>query len=84
MGSVRLYILTRLSLNSDGNATNQNVGATFDIFEADAHRDEDAGNDFEAFDVSANWRQEAAQSDLIATMRTFTQIVQTMQKEALS
>lgn len=84
MEAVRLYILTRLSIDTKGSVTSRNVAATFDVFEAEVHRDRDAGNDFEVLNVSANWRDAAAQTGLIATMRSFTQMVRRMEEEALS
>lgn len=78
----RLYILTSLSLDG-GNVTSRITGATFHIHEADAHRDKDAGHDFEVHSVNATWEEDAAQSNLIESMRSLTDMVKEWQREAL-
>jgi hypothetical protein len=83
MESVSVYVLTSLSIDAKGNVTNRNVGVTFDIFEAEAHKAEGVENDFEMFAVSGNWREDAEQSKLIATMREFREIVAMQIEESL-
>jgi hypothetical protein len=78
----RLDILTSLILDG-GNVTSRITGATFHIHEADAHRDKDAGNDFEVHSVNATWEENAAQSNLIESMRLLTDMVKEWQREAL-
>jgi hypothetical protein len=59
------------------------VGVTFDLLKAEAHRARDIENDFQRFDVSGNWREDAEQSNLVATMRDLRAMVQEMQEAAL-
>jgi len=77
------YVLTTLSVDSNGNVTSRNVGVTFDVFEAEAHRASGVENEFETFSVPGDWRDDAEQSKLIAAMREFREIVKVMQDEAL-
>jgi hypothetical protein len=81
--SLVAYVLTSLSVDAKGDVTSQNVGVTFDLFEAEAHRGDGIENDFESFPVPANWREEAEQSSLVGVMRDFRDLVQQMQEEAL-
>jgi hypothetical protein len=83
MESASVYVLTSLSLDAKGNVTSRNVGVTFDIFEAEAHKAKGVENDFEMFAVSGNWREDAEQSKLIATMRDFREIVAMQIEESL-
>jgi len=77
------YVLTRLSLDSDGNVTSRNVGVTVDIHEAERHREGDVANDFQIFAVSADWRDDAEQTALVKAMREFRAMVRQWQEEAL-
>jgi hypothetical protein len=83
MDYVGVWVLTKLSLDSHGNVISRNVGVTFDVFEAEAHKDNGVENDFEKFEVLAEWREEAEQSKLIVAMREFREIVRQMQEESL-
>jgi hypothetical protein len=78
-----VYILTRLVIEEHGNVTAENMDVTFDIHEAEAHREKGIENDFEKFRVPAHWRENAAQSELISAMREFREMIKTMQDEAL-
>jgi len=78
-----VYILTRLVIEEHGNVTAENVGVTFDIHEAEAHREKGIENDFEKFSVPADWCGDAETSNLVKTMRGFREIVKQMQEEAL-
>jgi len=62
---------------------NRNVGITFDLFEAEAHRARGVENDFQTFSVPVNWREDAEQSNLVTTMRDLRAMVQEMQEAAL-
>jgi hypothetical protein len=81
--SAHVYILTRLCIDDKGNVTSRNLGVTFDRLAAEAHRGGGIENDFEAFAVSADWLEDAAQSDLIVAMRKFRDIVQEQIGDAL-
>jgi len=83
MECLNLYVLTTLSIDAEGNVVSRNVGVTFDLFEAEAHRDRGVENDFETHVVDSNWSEDAAESSLVTTMRDFCAIVRQMQEEAL-
>ena len=61
----------------------RNVAATFDLFEAEDHRNKGVENDYETFVVPCDWRNDAAQSELVVAMREFREVVKQMQGEAL-
>ena len=77
------YVLTKLTLDDDGKVIRSNVAVTFDIHEAEAHREADVANSFQAFSVAAEWQEDAATTDLVVAMRTFRSMVEEMQREAL-
>jgi hypothetical protein len=77
------YVLTKLTLDDDGKVISSNVAVTFDIHEAEAHREADVANSFQAFSVAAEWQEDAATTDLVVAMRTFRSMVEEMQREAL-
>lgn len=83
MESFNLYVLTTLSIDTNGNVISRNVDVTFDIYKAEAHKAHGIENDFEAFVVSGNWRVDAEQSSLVATMRDLREMVRQMQEAAL-
>ncbi|MGC2475663.1 MAG: hypothetical protein WA485_15080 [Candidatus Sulfotelmatobacter sp.] len=83
MDGCNLYVLTRLSIDAAGKVTSDNVGVSFDVFEAEAHRARGIENDFEVFVIASNWREDAEQSSLVAAMRGFRVLVRQMQEEAL-
>lgn len=61
----------------------RNIGVTFDVLEAEAHKGQGLEREFEVFAVPGNWREAAEQSKLIASMRDFREMVKAMQDEAL-
>ena len=83
MECLNLYVLTTLSIDAKGNVVSRNVGVTFDIFEAEAHKAHGVENDFDTFFVSGDWREDAEQSSLVTTMRDFREMVLQMQEAAL-
>lgn len=83
MDCCNLYVLTRLSIDAEGRVTNGNVGVSFDVFEAEAHRARGVENDFEVFVIDSQWREDAEQSSLVAAMRDFRAMVRQMEEDAL-
>ena len=81
--STNVYVLTSLSVDGKGNVTGRNVGVTFDVFEAEAHKAKGIENGFDTFFVPGNWREDAEQSRLIRAMRNFRDMVTEMQDTAL-
>jgi hypothetical protein len=83
MDGARIFVFTSLYIDDAGNVVNRNVGITFDLFEAEAHRARGVENDFQTFSVPVNWREDAEQSNLVTTMRDLRAMVQEMQEAAL-
>lgn len=83
MDGARIFVFTSLYIDDAGNVVNRNVGVTFDLFEAEAHRARGVENDFQTFSVPVNWREDAEQSNLVTTMRDLRAMVQEMQEAAL-
>ena len=77
------YVLTKLTLDDDGKVISSNVAVTFDIHEAEAHREADVANSFQTFSVAADWQEDAATTALVIAMREFRSMVEEMQREAL-
>jgi len=80
---VHVFILTTLALDKRGDVKNKNVAATFDLFEAEDHRNKGVENDYETFVVPGDRQEDAATTGLITTMRDFREMVKAMQDEAL-
>ena len=83
MDYFHVFVLTQLSLDKNGDVKSRNVAVTFDLFEAEDHRNEGVRNDYDTFVVLGDWREDAEQSELISAMRGFRKVVQKMQEEAL-
>jgi hypothetical protein len=77
------FVLTTLKIDSDGKVISSNVAVTFDIHEAEAHREADVANNFQAFSVAAEWQEDSATTALVIAMRNFRSMVEEMQREAL-
>ena len=80
---LNLYVLTSLRIDSTGNVVGRNLGVTFNIHEAEAHREKGVENEFETFQIDTNGREVAEQTELVLAMRTFREIVEEMQRKAL-
>ena len=83
MDYFHVFVLTTLSLDKNGDVKSRNVAVTFDLFEAEDHRNKGVENDYEVFVVPCDWQEDAAQSELISAMRGFRSIVEQMEDEAL-
>jgi hypothetical protein len=77
------YVLTSLSVDIKGDIVSRNVGVTFSLHEAELHRGDGVGNDYETFQIDANWQEDAATTKLVIAMREFRDMVRVMQEEAL-
>jgi hypothetical protein len=77
------YVLTSLSVNSRGDVISRNVGVTFNLHDAELHRGDGVANDYETFQIDANWQEDAATTALVIAMRNFRSMVEEMQREAL-
>ena len=83
MEFVHVFVLTSLALDKKGDVKSRNVAVTFDLFEAEDHRNKGVEHDYEVFVVPCEWREDAEKSELVAAMRGFRDIVKEMQDEAL-
>jgi hypothetical protein len=83
MDYLHVFVLSHLSLGKNGDVKSRNVAVTFDLFEAEDHRNKGAENDYDTFVVPSDFRENAEQSELISAMREFRTIVKQMQDAAL-
>ena len=77
------YVLTSLRVDSKGDVVSRNVGITFSLHEAELHRGDGVTNDYERFQINANWQEDASTTALVIAMRNFRSMVEEMQREAL-
>jgi len=82
MDYFHVFVLKHLSLDKNGDVESRNVAVTFDLFEAEDHRNKGVENDYESFVVPCDWRENAEQSELIAAMREFRAMVKELQQDA--
>jgi hypothetical protein len=83
MEFVHVFVLTSLALDRSGDVKSRNVAVTFDLFEAEDHRNKGVENDYDTFVVPSDWRENAEQSQLISAMREVREMFKAMQDEAL-
>jgi hypothetical protein len=83
MDDANIYVLTSLSIDAIGNVISRNVGVTFSLHEAELHRSDGVANEYERFQIDANWQEDAATTELVVAMHEFREIVSQMQEEAL-
>jgi hypothetical protein len=83
MDFVHVFVLTSLDLDKSGDVKSRIVAVTFDLFEAEDHRNRGVEYEYQAFVVPCDWRENAAQSELVAAMREFRAMVKEMQDAAL-
>jgi exonuclease VII large subunit len=83
MDYFHVFVLTSLDLDKSGVVKSRNVAVTFDLFEAEDHRNEGVENDYDVFVVPCDWQEDAAQSELVAAMREFREVVKRLRDEAL-
>ena len=83
MDYFHVFVLSSLDLDKSGDVKSRNVAVTFDLFEAEDHRNKSMENDYDTFVVPSDWRENAATTGLITAMREFREMVKGMQDEAL-
>ena len=83
MEFVNVFVLTSLDLDKSGDVKSRNVAITFDLCEAEDHRNKGVENGYDTFVVPCDWREDAATTGLITAMRDFRSMVEEMQREAL-
>ena len=82
MDYVHVFVLTSLSLDKNGDVKSRNIAVTFDLFEAEDHRNKGVEHGYDTFVVPCDWREDAAQSELTLSMRTFREMVRELQQDA--
>ena len=82
-GELLQCVLTRLFFDGQGNVSSRNVGVTFSLHDAEAHRAGGVQNEFEEFLVSDDWREDTVTTALVKAMRSFRGMVEEMQEAAL-
>ena len=60
-----------LALIVRATSISRNVGVTFSLHEAELHRGDGVENDYETFQIDANWQEDAATTALVIAMREF-------------
>ena len=83
MDYFHVFVLKQLSLDQTGDVKSRNVAVTFDLFEAEDHRNKGIEHDYDVFVVPGHWQEDAATTGLITAMRDFREMVKAMQDEAL-
>ena len=58
MEYVHVFVLRTLCFDEDVEIKSRNVAVTFDMFEAEDHRDKRVENGYDTFVVPGNWREE--------------------------
>jgi hypothetical protein len=58
MDYVHVFVLRTLCFDEDGEIKSRNVAVTFDMFEAEDHRNKGVENGYDTFVVPGNWREE--------------------------
>jgi hypothetical protein len=64
-----VYVLKTERINGEGHIVSQNVGVTFCIQEAEAHKGERFENEFDTLPFSGDVQEQSAQTELILAMR---------------
>jgi hypothetical protein len=65
MDYFHVFVLTTLSLDKNGDVKSRNVAVTFDLFEAEDHRNRGVEYEYDVFVVPGDWREDAEQSNLV-------------------
>jgi hypothetical protein len=65
MDYFHVFVLTTLSLDKNGDVKSRNVAVTFDLFEAEDHRNRGVEHEYDVFVVPGDWREDAEQSNLV-------------------
>ena len=65
MDYFHVFVLTTLSLDKNGDVKSRNVAVTFDLFEAEDHRNRGVEHEYDVFVVPADWREDAEQSNSV-------------------
>jgi hypothetical protein len=80
---VHVFVLTKLVIDPNSTVVSKNIGATFNIHDAEKYAASDVANGYETFEVESNWQEDAATTDLVGAMRAFRDYVEELRAEAL-
>jgi len=58
MDYVHVFVLRTLCVDENGEVKNRNLAVTFDMFEAEDHRNKSVENGYDTFVVPGDWREE--------------------------
>ena len=58
MDYVHVFVLRTLCFDEHGEIKSRNVAVTFDMFEAEDHRNKSVENGYDTFVVPADWREQ--------------------------
>jgi len=67
MDYFHVFVLTTLSLDKNGDVKSRNVAVTFDLFEAEDHRNRGVEHEYDVFVVPGDWREDAEQSNSVTS-----------------
>jgi hypothetical protein len=76
-----VFVLTSLSIDEDGDVKRRNVAVTFDLFEAEDHRNRGVEHEYDVFVVPGDWRDDAEQSNLVKALRDLREMARQRQEE---
>jgi hypothetical protein len=80
---IHIFVLTKLMIDANRTVVSKNIGATFNIHDAEKYAASDVANGYEIFEVESSWQEEAATTDLVVTMRAFRDYIEELRAEAL-
>ena len=83
MDYFHVFVLKHLSLDKNGDVRSRNVAVTFDVFEAEDHRNKGIKHDYDTFVVPSDCCEDATTTELVIAMREFRSMVDEMQEAAL-
>lgn len=76
-----VFVLRSLSLDRTGDVKVRNVAVTFDLFEAEDHRNRGVEHEYDVFVVPGDWREDADQSNLVKALRDLGGMARERQEE---
>jgi hypothetical protein len=75
-----VFVLTSLSIDENGDVKRRNVAVTFDLFEAEDHRNKGVEHEYDVFVVPGDWREDAEQSNLVKALRDLREMARQRQE----
>ena len=81
MDFYHVFVLTSLTIDEKGDVKRRNVAVTFDLFEAEDHRNKGVAHEYDVFVVPGDWREDAETSEFVIAMRDLREMVRKWQEE---